>query len=276
MKDPELRMYLRRIGMPEEMTGSLETLKKLHLVHPKHITFENIDTFTGNIPSLNIEAIFNKLVKEKRGGYCYEQNSLFRAVLQTLGFRVKMHLARVLWSSKDGSENARSHMMLTTDIMGEKYLVDVGFGSVTLTAPVLFNSHQDTPNGMFRLISLNNNFHRLDVFKNGWLPIYKFSLEEVELPDIEMANWYMATGPDSVFNRFLIITRVDENARYSLFNKEFNISYNDGNKESREITSKEDLKSVLINEFNLDLSEKLTEQIYTKISEIQSSFEVNH
>jgi len=274
MKDSALKSYLERIGLSEAVSGDLETLKKLAQAHPKHITFENIDSFTGIVPSIDITDIFHKLVTEKRGGYCYEQNSLFKEVLQSLGFNMKTHLARVLWSSKDGSETARTHMLLTTDIEGKKYLVDVGFGSMTLTAPIVFNSEQETPNGRFRLISLDDNFYRLDVFKNEWLPIYKFTLEEVQLSDLDMANWYVATGPSSIFNKFLMITRVDEHARYALFNKEFNIRDNEGGKKSSEITSEEELQSVLINYFNIDLPATILTATYAKLNAVQSSFQV--
>lgn len=274
MKDSALKSYLERIGLSEAVSGDLETLKKLAQAHPKHITFENIDSFTGIVPSIDTTDIFHKLITEKRGGYCYEQNSLFKEVLQSLGFNMKMHLARVLWSSKDGAETARTHMLLTTDIEDKKYLVDVGFGSMTLTAPIVFNSEQETPNGLFRLISLDDNFYRLDVFKNEWLPIYKFTLEEVQLSDLDMANWYVATGPSSIFNKFLMITRVDENARYALFNKEFNIRDNEGGKKSSEIASEEELQSVLINYFKLDLPAAILTATYAKLNAIQSSFQV--
>ncbi|MND96774.1 Arylamine N-acetyltransferase [compost metagenome] len=274
MEDPTLKDYLERIAISDGVSGDLETLKKLTQAHPKHITFENIDSFTGIVPAIDTTDIFQKLVTEKRGGYCYEQNSLFKEVLQALGFNIKMHLARVLWSSKDGSETARTHMLLTTDIEGQKYLVDVGFGSMTLTAPVLFNSEQETPNGLFRLISLDDNFYRLDVFKNEWLPIYKFTLEEVQLSDLDMANWYVATGPSSMFNKFLMITRVDEHTRYALFNKEFNIRDNEGGKKSSEISSEEELQSVLTNYFKLNLPASLLTALYTKLNAIQSSFQV--
>src|ERR1700750_467141 len=132
MENQQLDLYLTRIQaeQPAENIEKLELLKKLHQLHPKNITFENIDTFTGETPSLQLDAVFNKLVTRQRGGYCYEQNSLFKDVLETLGFTIKMHLARVVWGSKDGTGTARSHMMLTTDIEGVKYLVDVGFGSM--------------------------------------------------------------------------------------------------------------------------------------------------
>ncbi|MFZ4929370.1 arylamine N-acetyltransferase family protein [Chryseobacterium sp. Mn2064] len=281
MKDLELKNYLERIGLSESVTGNLETVKRLTQLHPKHITFENVDSFTGTVPSIKTEDIFDKLVNKKRGGYCYEQNSLFKDVLQTLGFNVKMHLARVLWSSKDGSETARTHMLLSTEIKGERYLVDVGFGSMTLTAPILFNTEQsnneqETPNGSFRLVYIDPDFYRLDVFKNEWLPIYKFSLEEVQLTDIDMANWYVATGPSSMFNKFLMITRVDENARYTLFNRELIIRDNIGNKESREIISEYDLKSVFEKYFNLKLEASKLKEIYSNLNEDRDRLKIEN
>lgn len=276
MENQQLDLYLKRIQaeQPAENIGKLELLKRLHQLHPKNITFENIETFTGETPSLHLDAVFNKLVTLQRGGYCYEQNSLFKDVLETLGFTIKMHLARVVWGSKDGTGTARSHMMLTTDIDGVKYLVDVGFGSMTLTSPIILKSdiEQETPNGLFRLIK-TEDFYRLEVLKDEWLPIYKFSLEEVELSDLEMANWYIATGPGSVFNQFLMITRVDEEARYSLFNSTFNIRWNDGRKESSEITEADQLDFTLKTYFNLyHLSDELLEKVHGKLREIKTHF----
>ncbi|MCT2564153.1 arylamine N-acetyltransferase family protein [Chryseobacterium herbae] len=278
MENQQLDLYLKRIQaeQPAENTGKLELLKRLHQLHPKNITFENIETFTGEAPSLQLNAVFNKLVTLERGGYCYEQNSLFKDVLETVGFTIKMHLARVVWGSKDGTGTARSHMMLTTDIDGVKYLVDVGFGSMTLTSPIILNTdiEQETPNGLFRLIK-TEDFYRLEVLKEEWLPIYKFSLEEVEFSDLEMANWYIATGPGSVFSQFLMITRVNEEARYALFNNTFNIRWNDGRKESSEITELDQLAFILKTYFNLHhLSDELLEKVYGKLREIKTYFSV--
>lgn len=278
MENKELDQYFGRIEaeIPNHNIGKLELLKKIHQLHPKHITFENLDTFTGKTPSLQADTIFNKLVTDHRGGYCYEQNLLFKDVLESLGFSIKMHLARVVWGSRDGSGTARSHMMLTTEIEGMHYLVDVGFGSMTLTAPILLKPDivQETPNGQFRLIN-ENGFYRLEVLKEEWLPIYKFSLEEAEFSDLEMANWYIATGLDSVFRKFLMITRVDEEARYALFNTTFNIRWNDGRKENSDISDKDQLVFILKTYFNLhDLSDELLKMTYEKLKDIKAEFSV--
>ncbi len=276
MDNQELKLYLKRIGAAntDVNEGKLKLLKTLHQLHPKHITFENIDPFTGKTPSLQSDIIFNKLVQLQRGGYCYEQNSLFKNVLESLGFTIKMHLARVVWGSKDGTGTARSHLMLSTDIEGVKYLVDVGFGSMTLTSPMVLETgiEQETPNGLFRLVD-TEGFYRLEVLKDEWLPIYKFSLEEVEFSDLEMANWYIATGPNSVFNQFLMITRVDEEARYALFNSTLTVRWNDGRKDSSEMTNQDQLTLLLKNHFNLDhLSNDLLGKIDSKLKDIQAHF----
>lgn len=271
----ELQAYLRRIGVAENIENSLESLKTLHLEHPKYITFENIDSFTGIVPLIDNGSIFKKLVENQRGGYCYEQNILFKDVLETLGLAPKMHLARVVWSSRDGSATARSHMLLTVEINSKKYLADVGFGSMTLNSPLAFelDTEQSTPGGIFRL-TLIDNFYQLEVLKTEWLPIYKFSLEEVEHTDLQMANWYIATGPDSMFNKFLMITRVDEDTRYSIFNNVFNIRKNDGSKESGEITTVIQLNNLLKDHFNLEISESLTASIFEKFDALQNQLKI--
>jgi len=275
MTNIALQSYLERIGLVEQIENSLDSLKKLHLAHPKYITFENIDSFTGLVPMIDRPSIFKKLVENRRGGYCYEQNILFKDVLETIGFSPKMHLARVVWSSKDGSATARSHMLLTVEINSKKYLTDVGFGSMTLNSPIAFelDTEQSTPGGVFRL-KLIDNFYQLEVLKTEWLPIYRFLLEEVEHSDLQMANWYIATGPDSMFNKFLMITRVEEDTRYSIFNNVFSIRKNDGSKETAEITDVTRLNNVLKDHFNLDISESLIASIFEKFDATQNHFKI--
>ncbi|MEY8760577.1 arylamine N-acetyltransferase family protein [Chryseobacterium tongliaoense] len=270
MNDFEIEKYLNRIGpsLNKNMT-TMDKLKMLHLHHPYQITFENIDSFTDTVPSLDLNVISLKVLENKRGGYCYEQNLLFLAVLQEIGIKPKIHLARVLWNNQNNQETPRTHMLLTANVEGNPFLIDVGFGSMTLTAPMQLNitEAQQTPNGIFRIVPLRG-FYQLEVLKGEWLPIYRFSLEEVYHSDLEMANWYTATYLHSVFKRFLIISKVDELGRYSLFNNEFNIRWNYGKKESGRITSFEQLKDILSNIFNLcNLSNNSLEMIYNKLKE---------
>lgn len=142
MDDLKLGKYLERIHYSGDLSTNMETLKKIHQLHPEYIPFENIDSYTGSVPSLDLENIFQKLVVEFRGGYCYEQNLLLSEVLKYLGFKVELQLGRVLWRKDENSTAAKTHLLLIVEWEGQQYLVDCGFGTATLTSPLLLNEEE--------------------------------------------------------------------------------------------------------------------------------------
>jgi len=94
---------------------------------------------------LDLASLQQKLINERRGGYCFEQNSLLRAVLLALGFQVTLLAARVLWNLPSGTIAPRSHMVLGVNIDGEPYIADVGFGGLTLTTPLALTPDIEQP-----------------------------------------------------------------------------------------------------------------------------------
>lgn len=264
MNTADLEKYFERIhffGTPEL---SMETLKRIHQLHPKYIPFENIDSYTGKVPSLNVDDVFRKLVIESRGGYCYEQNLLLSEVLKTLGFNVKLQLGRVVWGRQEDSIAAQTHLLLIVDFDGDQYVVDCGFGTATLTAPVLLNEEeqQQTPNGMFK-VSHKEETYTLWMWKEQWLPVYRFTPEHVESVDLDISNWYLSTHPDSHFKNRLILSKVDENARYTYTDHVLNIRTRDGEKESITIENDIQLYEILINTFGL--KENAIEALKSKV-----------
>ena len=267
MNQLKLEKYLERIhfsGIPEM---NMETLKRIHQLHPQYIPFENIDPYTGNVPSLNPDDIFNKLVNESRGGYCYEQNLLLKEVLTFLGFTVELQLGRVLWKREENAKSAKTHALLTAEIDNQKYIVDCGFGIVTLTAPLLLNNKepQETSNGLFK-VSQKDGSYMLWIWKEKWLPIYRFALENVEPLDWEIANWYLSTYPESMFKKNLVLSKVDEEARYTFSDHTLNIRRETEEKESVAIESDEQLFQILKDIFGLqENAVKLLKQKITRL-----------
>ncbi|MDR6465271.1 arylamine N-acetyltransferase [Chryseobacterium sediminis] len=259
-----LEKYFERIHFSGTPKMSMEVLKTIHQLHPKHIPFENIDSYAGTVPSLDLDDIFKKLVTESRGGYCYEQNLLLKEVLSSLGFNVELQLGRVVWQREADSNAARSHLMLVADVEGQKYLVDCGFGTTTLTTPLLLNEEepQQTPNGLFK-ISKKEGIYFLWIWKENWLPIYRFALEQVEHTDLEISNWYLSTHPESNFKKNLVLSKVDEEARYTFSQNTLNIRYEKGEKESVLINSNEELFAMLKTTFGL--KENAVELLKSKI-----------
>jgi N-hydroxyarylamine O-acetyltransferase len=130
----DLDAYLQRIGYAGSHTPSRATLDALHLAHATHIPFENLDILLGRPIRLDLASLQAKLVAGRRGGYCFEQNRLFAAALEALGFAVTPLAARVRFGTT--SILPRTHMTLQVEVDGSRVLADVGFGVFGLLLPV--------------------------------------------------------------------------------------------------------------------------------------------
>ena len=195
----DLAAYFERIGFsgPARPAPTLDTLRALHLLHPQTIPFENLDVLIGRPVRLDLESVQRKLVESRRGGYCYEHNLLFRSVLQTLGFRVRSFAGRVLWGRDAQDMPARTHMLLLVDLDEGTFLTDVGFGGMTLSAPLALQTglEQITPHGAFRLDDAGGEppAYILQALVNGaWTRVYRFDLDPQYDADYEMANHFVS------------------------------------------------------------------------------------
>lgn len=249
--------YFARIGYEGPRAATLEVLQALHRLHPRAIPFENLNPFTRRAVKLDLESVERKLVADHRGGYCFEQNALFANVLMQLGFNVTPLLARVLWGRDSDEVPPRTHMVLRVDLDNEAWIVDVGFGSVTLTAPLRLAAGiaQHTPLGTFRLADASHNALYLDVQARdeSWTRVYRFDLHAVEWVDYETSNWYTSTAPESIFATTLIVCRVLDDSRLSLRNDQLNERGADGEViRERQLASADELAACLRDEFGLN------------------------
>lgn len=250
-----LESYFARIGFRGDPQPDFETLAALHLLHPVAIPFENLSTLLGDRVQLTPDALATKLIGQQRGGYCFEQNSLFRYVLDSIGFNVLPLAARVIWNQDRGPVNPRTHMALLLEIAGKRYLCDVGFGGATLTAPLAFvpGIEQATPHESFRILAEGALF-RLEVKQGaGWRAAYEFDLQPQQSVDYEAMNHYVQTHPDSHFRSVLMAARPDLSGRFALNNNQFTRYLNGKSAETRKIATVDGLKTLLANEFQISL-----------------------
>lgn len=250
-----LEAYLDRIAYDGAVQADLPTLRELHRLHPQHIPFENLSTLLGEPVSLDPDALDSKLVRQRRGGYCFEQNGLFLRMLRAIGFQVLPLAARVVWNRKDGATNPRTHMALLVEIGDRRYLSDVGFGGVTLTGPLEFETgvEQTTPHETFRIDRTDRGFALFVRFGEQWRPVYEFDLQAQEPVDYEAMNHYVQTWPGSVFRSVLMAGRPDTKGRYALAGNRLS-RYEQGSlTEQRTLDSAAALRSALENEFGLAL-----------------------
>jgi N-hydroxyarylamine O-acetyltransferase len=156
----DLDAYFQRIGYSGDCSPRLTTLQAIHQRHSQTIAFENLNSLLKQPVKLDLASLQQKLINERRGGYCFEQNSLLRAVLLGLDFQVTNLAARVLWNLPSGTIAPRSHMVLWVNIDGEPYIADVGFGGLTLTTPLALTPdiEQPTSHEPFRLIATDRSY----------------------------------------------------------------------------------------------------------------------
>jgi N-hydroxyarylamine O-acetyltransferase len=253
----DLEAYFKRIGYSGGAVPTLATLQALHVLHTRSIPFENLNPLLGWPVRLDPASLQQKLIHDRRGGYCYEQNLLFRAALQSIGFKVSALAARVVWNVPDGTILPRTHALLRIELDGDSYVADVGFGGLTLTAPLRLEEgiEQATPHEPFRLIRESEELILQAKLGGLWRPLYRFTLQEQLLADYEMANWYVSCHPQSRFVNFLIAARPDRDRRYALLNNELTVHHLGGAAERRTLTSTAEIRDVLRNEIGLQLPE---------------------
>lgn len=251
----DLDSYLQRIGYSGSAAPTLKTLEAIHHRHTETFAFENLSPFLGLPVPLDVHSLQQKLVREGRGGYCFEQNLLAGHALRALGFRVAGLAARVVYNIPEGVTLPRTHMLLRVEIESATYIADVGFGGLTLTGPLRLERdvEQSTPHEPFRLAQAGGGFLMQAKIAGIWKTLYHFSLEEQAPPDYEMMNWYVSTHPQSRFVTTLIAARPGSNCRHALLNSELAIHHLDGRSERRVLSSVAELREALEGPFRLTL-----------------------
>jgi N-hydroxyarylamine O-acetyltransferase len=217
-----LDAYLARIGYAGERAPNAAVLDAVHLAHATTVPFENLDIQLGLPVRLDLASLQAKLVRDRRGGYCFEQNTLLAAALGALGFKVTTLLARVRIS--DGRVTARSHMVLRVAAGGD-YLADVGFGGTGLLRPVPLEAGPAWQQFGWRYrLAREDEQWVLQAHQQGaWQDQYAFTTEPQFAADFEVANWYTSTHPQSHFVRTLTAQRVTPGTRYVLRNRELEL-----------------------------------------------------
>lgn len=253
MSRANIDAYFERIGFSGSIAPTLETLQQLHALHPAAIPFENLDPLLGVPVRLELKSLEQKLLFDRRGGYCFEHNLLFKALLEDLDFPVKGLAARVYWGHEETEERPLSHIALLVDVGGTSYLADVGFGAHAPTTPLRLRAdvEQSTPFGTYRLVGGSPDW-RLEIAVEGsWKLLYRFDLEEKNLADYQVMN--DLTSADSTFSAHLNVARIEKGRKLALRDTAFRLYPLDGPAESRELTSLAELRETLAGPFGIAL-----------------------
>jgi N-hydroxyarylamine O-acetyltransferase len=250
----DLDSYLRRIDYAGARSPTLETLRALQVHHPLAIAFENLDTLAGRPVRLDVGSLERKLVQSRRGGYCFEQNLLFKHALEALGFGATALAARVAWERPATEVRARTHMVLLVELDGVQYVCDVGFGALTPTAPIALTTgvEQATPHETFRVVRVAEDYAVEALVRTEWKRLYRFDLQAQQQVDIELLNHYVMSHPDSPMLSRLIAARVGADRRFGLGDAVFKVHSLRAATEQTQLGSVAELKRVLETTFGIE------------------------
>jgi len=214
MSPVDLTAYLRRTGTERPAGPTLGALAALHEAHVGAIPFENLDVLLGREIRLDLDALQAKLVAGGRGGYCFEHNTLFAAVLEALGFAVTRLFGRV--GSRPDAVRPRTHMVLRVDLPEGAFLADVGFGGDGPVRPVPLDARNAGDGATHRVLAEADGF----ALHGPEGSLYTFTLERQHAVDFEVANHWTSTHPSSRFRLTLTAQRSWPGARAILRDRE--------------------------------------------------------
>ncbi|KAJ1445826.1 hypothetical protein M885DRAFT_548705 [Pelagophyceae sp. CCMP2097] len=246
-----LSEYLARVGVSEtdSLRPDLATLTLLMQRHSNAIAFENLDVVLRQTIDIDPEAVFDKLVKSKRGGYCFEQNILLQGALSTIGFKVKQRLCRVRWNKVETTP--KTHLSLCVEIGGLEYIADVGFAGTNSIAPICVDgqTHQ-LPDGAFRVSGGLVKVVELWVSEE-WRPLYDYEDVDALKVDVQQSNWWSCTHPTARFTTTLFAAIAVGKDRHHLLNDQ-HVVKRDGKAETTKITDVQHLRTILLDVFGVN------------------------
>ncbi|HET6157563.1 MAG TPA: arylamine N-acetyltransferase [Dongiaceae bacterium] len=251
--------WLARIGYAGSRAPTLETLQALISAHSSAIAYESIDVLLDRPPKLDSASLQGKMILGGRGGYCFEQNMLFRGGLRAMGYKVTSLQARVVRGLEVNAPRPMLHMVLRVDLPDGPFLADVGFGNLAPTGALLLapQVEQDTPHETMRFVAMGEELTLQSKLGDQWEHIYRV----VSLPrfdaEYEICNWFTGTHPQSPYINNLIAARPGPNkTRLTLFNARFNVRHASGQVERRTLQGEAEYRSVLTREFGIMLSDE--------------------
>lgn len=222
-----LDAYFDRIGWQGEAPPTLATLAGLLSAHMRSIPFEHLDVLLDRPIRFDLDSLQRKLVRAKRGGYCFEHAALFSAVLERLGFRPISHSARVVLYSPR-TQSPRAHMFLTVNVGEQSFVFDPGFGGGGSLFPVPLVGSCGRPEGATHWMAQDGDYWIMRTISDAKVIDQWVSTLEHDCPiDFEMANHFTATHPGSPFRNRLMLSLFTRDGRVSLMNQDFTIRKGD-------------------------------------------------
>jgi len=246
-----IKAYLERINYHGSLAPTAETLRQLQLAHLLTVPFENLSIHAQQPIVLADEALFTKIVERRRGGFCYEANGLFAALLRALGFDVRMLSAAV--AQKEGGFGPDFDHMALMVSLAQRWLVDVGFGD-SFREPLRLDERGEQSQGRRAYRILSDDTHLILMQCNDetdWQAQYRFTLQPHEYADYAEMCHYHQTSPQSHFTRARICSRATEAGRITLSEMRLITTSEQGGRQERTLMSQEEYTAILREQFGI-------------------------
>ncbi|HXM50895.1 MAG TPA: arylamine N-acetyltransferase [Pyrinomonadaceae bacterium] len=247
----DIRAYLKRLDYTGAIAPNAETLRLLQLAHLRAVPFENLSIHSGEPVVLDDRALFEKIVSRRRGGFCYELNGLFAALLRALGFEVEMLSAQV--ANAEGIFGPDFDHMTLMVTRADRWLVDVGFGD-SFPEPLRLDEESTQGHGIHTYrIEREGEFLVLmkQTNENEWKSQYRFTLKPYQYSDFAEMCRYHQTSSQSHFTRARICSRATTDGRITLSGLRLITSADDGLRQERILTNDEEYATILRDHFGI-------------------------
>lgn len=248
-----IKAYLERINYHGSLAPTAESLRGLQVAHLLTVPFENLSIHAGQPIVLEDEALFTKIVEHQRGGFCYEANGLFAALLRALGFDVLMLSAGVA-KAEGGFGPDFDHMALMVTLE-QRWLVDVGFGD-SFREPLLLDERREQvqDNRAYRILTDGPYLILMQREDEGtWKAQYRFTLQPYRYADYAGMCRYHQMSPQSHFTRQRICSRATEEGRITLSDMRFITTSKNGRRQERALASQEEYAAILKEHFGIEM-----------------------
>jgi len=245
----DLDGYFARIRWSGPKAADLPTLTGLLAAHMRAVPFENLDPLLGRRVLLDLDSLQDKLVRRRRGGYCFEHATLFQAVLSELGFTVTSHLARVVLAGPK-TDSSRTHMFNLIHLPEGQFVADPGFGGPAAITPLQLAETPADPAGHWFGRDAAGDW----VLRGGPGDLWVTELATDYPIDFELSNHYVSTHADSIFTRNLMLNRFTEDGRVSLMNRDATVR-KAGEVKSWQLENRQELVTFLVEYLDVDVPE---------------------
>lgn len=233
--------------------------------HVATFAFSSVGCWLGDNLSLDLESLYNRIVVNRRGGYCFEQNGLLYGILEDLGFSVSLYLARVIYNQD--IHPGLTHRITMVEYEGERYVLDVGFGPLGPRIPVSMSGVESRGGEkIFRIAEGRAGEYHMQVLKKGkFFSLYRFELARYGQSDCELGHFYSHRHPDAAFVNNLVAALILERETRSLRNIEYWVTHQ-SDTQIQKISSSEQLWRILVGELGIQITEKEGCQLYERLN----------